>query len=113
MDSAKGSKVRRDGWTLGRRQRFLDQLACGIDVRRACTAIGMSRRGAYGLRRRDPAFARAWDDALREARQATRTAFLAMLPESLLRTMSQMSGECELRRAGTPSPDSVGSVAGV
>ena len=106
-------KTRRDGWTPERRTRFLELLAAGIDVRRACTEIGMSRRGAYKLRRRDAAFALAWDSALRAARHAARAEFLEMLPESLRRTMSELSGECELRAAGTALRDAVRVVAGV
>ena len=72
-------------------------LAAGRDVRRACAAIGLSRQAAYVLRRREPAFALAWDEALRAARAADEAAFYAMLPERLLRTVSELSGECKLR----------------
>lgn len=97
MSQAKASaKPRHDGWTPERKGRFLESLAAGWNVSRACALAGMSREGAYKLRRREPAFARAWDEALHSARRAADDAFLAMLPESLLRTMSQLSGECEL-----------------
>ena len=89
--------IRRDGWTPQRRQRFLELLAAGSDVRRACAGVGLSRQAAYTLRRRDPAFADAWDGALRLARAADHEAFLAMLPGWLRRTMSELSGECNLR----------------
>ena len=79
------------------------RLSRGVDVRRACSAVGLSREAAYKLERREPAFARAWDEALRAARQAAEEAFLAMLPERLLMTMSELSGECELRGAGNNS----------
>jgi len=92
--------IRRDGWTPERRQRFLELLAAGLDVRRACAGVGLSRQAAYMLRRREPAFAQAWDGALRSARAADEAAFLAMLPERLRRTMSELSGECKLRAAG-------------
>jgi hypothetical protein len=39
--------VRKDGWTLERRRRFLALLAAGLDVRRACDQVGMSRQAAY------------------------------------------------------------------
>jgi hypothetical protein len=97
MTNASGPlTVRRDGWTVGRRQRFLELLAAGLDVRRACAAVGLSRQAAYALRRRDATFAQAWDGALRSARVAEQEAFLAMLPERLRRTMSEMSGGCKL-----------------
>ena len=80
--------IRRDGWTPERKQRFVELLAAGLDVRRACAGVGLSRQAAYTLRRRDPAFTQAWDGALRSARAADEEAFLAMLPERLLRTLS-------------------------
>src|SRR3990170_8600786 len=92
--------IRYDGWTSERRQRFLGLLAAGLDVRRACAGVALSRQAAYTLRRRDPAFAQAWDGALRSARAAEDEAFLAMLPERLRRTMSELSGECKLRGFG-------------
>ena len=84
--------VRRDGWTPLRRRRFTESLASGRDVRRACADVGLSREGAYKLRRRDPVFAREWQAALLTARQAAAEAFLAGLPEDLRRTMSELSG---------------------
>jgi len=105
--------IRRDGWTPERRRRFLELLAAGLDVRRACAAVGLSRQAAYTLRRRDPGFAQAWDGALRAARAADEAAFYAMLPERLLRTLSELSGECHLRRVGSPPKDTVRVVAGV
>ena len=105
--------IRRDGWTPERRRRFLELLAAGLDVRRACGGVGLSRQAAYALRRRDPAFARAWDGALRSARTAVDEAFLAMLPERLLRTVSELSGECKLRGSAGAARDTVTSVAGV
>ena len=56
-------KPRRDGWTPARRSAFFDALGAGLDVRRACARVGLSRRSAYNLRARDPAFARAWAGA--------------------------------------------------
>lgn len=89
--------TRRDGWTAERRRQFLDGLLSGLDVRRACARVGLSREGAYRLRGRDAAFAPAWDEARRAARAAEDERFLASLPEKLRRTMSELSGRCELR----------------
>ena len=105
--------VRRDGWTPQRRQRFLELLGAGSDVRRACAGVGLSRQAAYTLRRRDPAFAQAWDGALLSARAAEREAFLAMLPERLRRTLSELSGECKLRDGDGAAQHTVRVVAGV
>lgn len=92
-----GRTIRRDGWTAERRQQFLDCLTAGADVRRACAIVGLSREGAYRLRGRDAGFAQAWDAALRKARATGEERFLALLPEKLRRTMSALSGVCELR----------------
>jgi hypothetical protein len=105
--------IRRDGWTPQRRRRFLELLGAGLNVRRACARVGMSRQTAYALRRRDPAFAMAWNSALRSARAAADEAFLALLPERLRRTMSALSGECQLRDVGFAAQDRVRVVAGV
>ena len=71
----------------------------------------MSRQAAYELRRRDAVFAQRWDEALRSARAAEEEAFLAMLPERLLRTMSELSGECKLRETRGGAQDCVRVVA--
>lgn len=58
--------TRHDGWTPARRRLFLKELAdCG-SVTEAASRVGMSRGGAYRLRRRsqDKPFGRAWDAAL-------------------------------------------------
>jgi hypothetical protein len=113
MTDATQPTIRRDGWTAERRRRFLELLAAGLDVRRACAGVGLSRQAAYTLRRRDPAFAQAWDGALGSARAAEDEAFLAMLPERLRRTLSELSGECNLRDLGDAAQHSVRVVAGM
>jgi hypothetical protein len=105
--------VRRDGWTAERRRRFLEFLAAGLDVSRACAGVGLSRQAAYTLRRREPAFAGEWDGAMRSARVAAEQAWIAMLPEGLRRRMSELSGECELRGDGGGAQHPVRVVAGV
>jgi hypothetical protein len=112
-DATEARPIRHDGWTPERRQRFLELLAAGLDVRRACAGVGLSRQAAYTLRRRDPAFAQAWDGALRSVRVAEDEAFLAMLPERLRRTMSELSGECKLGDRGCAAQDTVRVVVGV
>lgn len=57
-------------WTPEKQRKFLEALArCG-SVKAAAAFVGMSREGAYRLRRRDDgrAFARAWNAALIHAR---------------------------------------------
>lgn len=88
---------RHDGWTEVRRAKFLECLAATANVRTACAAAGLSRQAAYRLRQRDPEFAAAWRDALREAHAAAARAFLELLPESLRRTLSGSSTGCNLQ----------------
>jgi len=59
-------RTRRDGWTADRQRRFLLALAETGCVSEACSAVGLSARSAYALRRRPDAtaFAEAWNDAL-------------------------------------------------
>lgn len=59
------TNMRRDGWTEDRQARFIAQLRGGKLVREAAAAAGATTSGAYKLRRRDAAFARAWDRAIR------------------------------------------------
>jgi hypothetical protein len=55
---------RHDGWTPERKGCFLDSLAAKGNVRLACRKVHLSPEAAYRLKRRDPAFARAWAAAL-------------------------------------------------
>ncbi len=54
-------------WTRAARQRFLETLRATGNVSAAARAVGLARSSAYRLRRRDAAFAAAWDDAEQEA----------------------------------------------
>lgn len=59
---------RQPQWTAERRERFLSALAVTGNVRLAARAAGQRcASGAYQLRRRDPDFATAWDQAIAEA----------------------------------------------
>lgn len=51
-------------WTPEKAQKFFAVLADTGNVSRACTAVGMSRSGAYNLRSGDEYFSRLWDEAL-------------------------------------------------
>lgn len=57
-------------WDGDRKVRFLHHLSEKGDVRAAAARVGMSRQSAYLLRRRDRAFAQAWQAALVLARGA-------------------------------------------
>lgn len=64
-----GHRVRHDGWTQERTQRFLDALGHTGCVRDAARIAGVSNVAGYRLRRDYPLFAAAWDDALKRAQQ--------------------------------------------
>jgi hypothetical protein len=55
------------GWSADRQRLFLAHLAETGSVHLASSAARLSARGAYRLRTRSPAFARAWDTALQLA----------------------------------------------
>lgn len=64
-------RVRHDGWTPERQERFIAALARIGIVGRAAQTVGMSAKSAYGLRQRAGAgsgFVAAWDRALDDAR---------------------------------------------
>ena len=65
-------KPRFDGWTPARQLAFLETLARTRSVSAAAKSVGMSREGAYRLRRRADAglFAAAWDRAMGADRSA-------------------------------------------
>ncbi|MGD9811367.1 MAG: hypothetical protein AB7U35_08545 [Sphingobium sp.] len=51
-------------WSERRKQDFLDVLKATCNVQEACRVVGMGAAGAYGLKKRDPAFAAAWQEAV-------------------------------------------------
>lgn len=64
-----GLRVRHDGWTEERTQRFFDALGHTGCVRDASRVAGVSNVAAYRMKRRFPLFAAAWDEALARAGQ--------------------------------------------
>lgn len=62
-------RTRRDGWTAERQRFFIAALRQLRSPTRAARAVGMSREGAYALRRHRGAagFRAAWDAALADA----------------------------------------------
>ena len=59
-----GRRIRRDGWTKGKRVTFFVTLAATGSVTFAAASVGMSRKSAYALKKRDSTFASLWDRAL-------------------------------------------------
>jgi hypothetical protein len=56
--------IRHDGWTNARRVTFFVTLAATGSVTFAVASVGLSRKSAYALKRRDAAFASLWERAL-------------------------------------------------
>ena len=83
---------RRDGWTAERRQAFLDCLAAGLDVRRAC---------ARRLRPASGASSNRWPSGPGPGRsgRARRVSVNFALAKSRPAAVSTMSRRCRLRPA--------------
>ena len=59
-----GRPPRPHQWSSAKIVTFIVTLAAGHSVTLAASCAGMSRKSAYALKRRDPAFAAAWKAAL-------------------------------------------------
>jgi hypothetical protein len=57
-------RARADGWTRAQERMFLETLAETCNASEAARVAGKCRAGAYRRRGIDPAFAKAWDEAL-------------------------------------------------
>ena len=77
-------KVVSHGWTKARRVRFLKALGETCNVRKAARAAGLeSSSHVYTLRRRDPAFAELWAEALANGYDRLETMLLQCALEGL------------------------------
>jgi hypothetical protein len=70
------ARARLKQWTGRIEDRFLAVLAATCNVKAACAEVGMTAASAYAHRKRWPAFARRWDEALSEGCLALETALL-------------------------------------
>jgi hypothetical protein len=62
---ARSRRSARNGeWTASKAVTFIVTLAASQSVTLASARTGMSRKSAYALKRRDPVFAQAWEQAL-------------------------------------------------
>ena len=61
--------LRAHEWTRGKAVTFIVTLAATHSVTLAAKAAGMSRKSAYALKSRDPAFAHSWNAALEAAKR--------------------------------------------
>lgn len=67
QSSVAGTRQLRAGpgrWSTLKERRFLAELAASANVRRAASAARISPAAVYQRRLKDPAFARAWDQAI-------------------------------------------------
>lgn len=69
--------VRKDGWTAARRAAFLLAVSMTANVTTASGSVGMTRSGANALRRREPAFAALWAQAMKDGYDRLEEALLA------------------------------------
>lgn len=67
-------RIRRDGWTNGKRVTLFVTLAASGSVTLAAASVGMSRKSAYALKKRDRTFFSLWDRGLVMAGKARRNA---------------------------------------
>jgi molybdenum-dependent DNA-binding transcriptional regulator ModE len=58
------SRIRRDGWTNSRRVTFFVTLPATGSVTLAAASVGMSRKSAYALKKRDRTFFFFWNRGL-------------------------------------------------
>lgn len=59
-------RPRKSSWTGKKMAQFLDVLRATSNVTEACRAVKMDISGAYALRKKDPAFAAGWAEALEQ-----------------------------------------------
>jgi hypothetical protein len=91
------ARARLRDWSPAVERRFLDALGATCNVKAAIAEVGKSKGSAYGHRRRWPAFAKAWDQALHEAYAALENALMVnganlfstpdYVPETVIRDM--------------------------
>lgn len=101
------ARVKRGGWTKARRKRFLDVLATTCNVTTATAAAGMKGKSAYDLRKRDPAFAALWQDALALGYETLEQAVLRGALEGV--NAIEIEGEAALDEVG--GTDEAGAAA--
>lgn len=99
-------RVRHDGWTHERTQRFLGTLGHTGCIRDACRVAGISDTSAYRHRRSNPEFAAAWKAALERADQGL-TAIAYTRAVEGRETIIIRNGE-EYERRITPSDSILG-----
>lgn len=88
-------------WTNGKAVTFIVTLASGRSVTLAARAAGMSRKSAYALKDREPAFRIAWKTAASASRTRSRATLATPAPQALA---GQREGDSRaLAAPSTPS----------
>lgn len=72
-DGAGGGARKWVRWTQRMKADFLDELAATCNVLASAAAVGVTASSIYALRRRDDAFAEAWQEALAQGYQMLET----------------------------------------
>jgi hypothetical protein len=67
-DGGKAVRAGQSRWSKRGEEAFLTELSVTANVLRAAAAAGFTASGLYGRRRKDPAFAEAWDAAVAAGR---------------------------------------------
>ena len=97
-------RIRSDAFGVRKRARFLNHLAATCNVKAAARAAEVASISVYRARRRDPAFARAWQLALAEG--------YARLEEALLaKALAPLSEEIDPAFDMAPDPEQPGNAA--
>lgn len=114
-------KARRNGMTPARRRRFLEHLAATCNVIASAKSAGLSYNTFYTLRRNDPDFAAAWEQAIQTGYDRLEEALLAralrgvappdFTPDAIAVELVDHSSDDRTRAAGAVSLD--GKVARV
>ena len=105
--SANYRRIRADGWTPERRVTFCVNLAAGKNVTFAAASVGLSRKAAYALKKRDPDFAALWQSAL-SATRIMRAQGNAVEPGRSVKK-PRREGNRTITRSGWPKPSATSS----
>jgi hypothetical protein len=93
------ARERKDGWTKKRREIFLATLAETCNVSLAVEKTGLSKEAAYCLRKRDPAFADLWAEALARGYETLEAALLshALIGVNAIAVGAPIEGEAPVK----------------
>lgn len=86
-------KTRVDGWNADCRTAFIEALSLCGDVTYSVKLVRKSRCTAYQLKKRDPAFSAAWDDAIGESMDDLFALLLHRAKHGSLRTTTDEGGK--------------------